>query len=72
MDQMSPGLHKTTVTICACGKLHFTYGAITLRFDPDEFLAFATSVGTQASQLRQALGTKHRTVPSSAHGDVCH
>ncbi len=72
MNQMSHSPHKTTTTICACGKLHFTYGAIPLRFDPDEFLAFAASIGTHVSQLRQALGTRHRTAPSGAHDGVCH
>ena len=63
---------KTTLTICACGQLHFTYGRITVRFDPDQFLAFAASVAMLVSQFRQTVGMPHATGASNAHGDVCH
>lgn len=72
MDPMSQSHDNTTLTICACDKLHLTYGAITLRFDPDDFLAFAASVGALASQFRQVVRTQHAAALSGAHGDLCH
>lgn len=64
--------HKTTLTACACGQVHFTYGPITVRFDPDQFLAFAASVAMLSSQFRQSVGSLHPVETSSTHGDLCH
>lgn len=66
------GHHKPTLTVCACGQIRFTYGPITVRFDPDQFLAFASSVAMRGSQFRQSVGNCHPADASSAHGDLCH
>ncbi len=36
---------------CPEGHIHLDYGNLTLRFHPDEFLAFATWVGEAAANL---------------------
>ena len=33
------------LALCECGKLHFTYGAITVHFEREEFFLFAEAVG---------------------------
>ena len=43
---------QSKVAFCGCGKLHFTYGPLTLHFDRVEFLAFADSVGRLGALVR--------------------
>jgi hypothetical protein len=64
--------HKATLTTCSCGKLYFTYGPITVQFDPDQFLAFASSVAMLLSQFQQAVKLPNPSGASHAHGDLCH
>jgi len=50
---------KTALNICGCGRLHFTYGPLTLHFDRDEFLVFAREVATLAAQLGRIEDSRH-------------
>jgi len=63
---------QSKVAFCGCGKLHFTYGPLTLHFDRVEFLAFADSVGRLGALVRQS--TKESTAVSSRvpNATVCH
>jgi len=45
---------QSTLALCGCGKLHYTYGPLTLHFERDEFLRFASSVGRLGVLVRQA------------------
>lgn len=45
---------QSTLALCGCGKLHYTYGPLTLHFEKDEFLRFASSVGRLGVLVRQA------------------
>ncbi len=67
---LNPG--KTMLTVCTCGKLHFTYGPITVRFEPDQFLAFAAGVAALSAQFRQSMGLRHPAEASTAEGHPCH
>lgn len=42
---------QAKLNVCGCGRLHFTYGPITLHFDREEFQAFAEVVGRLAAQV---------------------
>lgn len=35
---------QTALAVCGCGRLHLTYGPITLNFQRDEFVKFARDV----------------------------
>lgn len=54
MENVLRGDLQSKVAFCGCGKLHFTYGPLTLHFDRGEFLAFADSVGRLGAHVRQA------------------
>jgi len=50
------------LVLCGCGKLHLTYGAVTLHLTRDEFLVFAESVQRLAvivarPSIEQSLGS---------------
>lgn len=60
------------LVLCGCGKLHLTFGAVTLHLTRDEFLVFAESVQRLAvivarPSTKQSLGAA-RPNPSV----VCH
>lgn len=42
---------QTTLDVCGCGRLHLTYGPVTLNFQRDEFVRFARDVGRLANYL---------------------
>ena len=72
MDNVIHGNGQAALNVCGCGRLHFTYGPITLHFDRDEFVAFADAVARLASQLRPADDSRS-LAPSSAYSDtMCH
>lgn len=54
MEQVMRGDGQSKVAFCGCGKLHFTYGPVTLHFERDEFLTFADSVSRLGALVRQA------------------
>lgn len=51
MGHVVHGNRRVKLNVCTCGKLHFTYGPITLHFDRDEFQVFAEVVGKLAAQI---------------------
>jgi hypothetical protein len=72
MEHVLRGDLQSKVAICGCGKLHFTYGPLTLHFDRVEFLGFADSVGRLGALVRQS--SKDSTVVPShvPNATVCH
>lgn len=72
MEQVMRGDKQSKLVFCECGKLHFTYGPITLHFDKEEFITFADSVGRLGTLAKQVEdGSAH--VPSFApNANVCH
>ncbi len=49
---LARGKHESeSITRCPGGHIHLDYGHLTLRFDPDEFLAFAKMVVEAAARL---------------------
>jgi len=56
MEKALKGNGQTTLTACGCGRLHFTYGPITLHFEPVEFLSFAGDAAEAAAQWQKLEG----------------
>lgn len=62
---------QTAMHACACGRFHFTYGPLTLHFEPREFLLFATDVSRLASLLKN--GKEWESLTDSQDAKVsCH
>jgi hypothetical protein len=63
---------RATLNVCGCGRLHLTYGPITIHFKPDDFLAFGEAVTQLVEQFR--LAQSDRLVPPTptGHETVCH
>ena len=72
MEHMIRGDGQSKVALCDCGKLHFTYGPVTLHFDREEFLKFADSVGRLGSQVKQAAKDSTHAFSSVSSANVCH
>ena len=51
MDNVIHGNGQAALNVCDCGRLHFTYGPITLNFEREEFQAFAEVVSRLAAQV---------------------
>ena len=66
------GAGTTTLNVCICGRLHFTYGPITLHFEPSEFLGFAGDVGTMAVEFRQMQASQVPVQTTTGNGTACH
>lgn len=51
MHQDVQGHARAAVSVCSCGKVHFSWGPLTLHFERREFLRFAAEVGDLAAAL---------------------
>ncbi len=60
---------QTALAVCGCGRLHLTYGPVTLNFQRDEFVKFARDVDRLAAYLTDKLVTAR----IGSHGTAgCH
>ena len=72
MENVMNGKGQCKLVMCGCGKLHFTYGAVTLHFDRDEFLRFSESVGRLGPMVRQAVQGSGVSPRPLRNVDLCH
>ena len=72
MDNVLRGDLQSKVAFCGCGKLHFTYGPLTLHFDRDEFLVFADSVCQLGAVVRQAAKDSSVVPSHIPNATICH
>ncbi len=63
---------RTALSMCTCGKLHFSYGSITFHFEPDEFTSFAGAVAHLFAQYKQVHSNRQPRSISSLRNDSCH
>jgi hypothetical protein len=63
---------STVLNLCACGKLQFNYGPITLHFEPNDFIAFASAVGHLLARYRQMQNAHPPNLVPSLRNDICH
>jgi len=71
MENVMRGSGQTKLALCTCGKLHLTYGAVTLHFDRDEFLLFAESVGRMSAIVRK-VPRPVLTSSLTPNANICH
>jgi hypothetical protein len=72
MRQVIQSDGRTALSVCACGKLHFTYGPITLHFEPKEFVDFSGEIAHLGAKFR-LIQDGRQPVPTSTINDVvCH
>ncbi len=71
MENFIHGKRQARLNVCGCGRLHVTYGPITLHFEPEEFLAFGEALTQLVDQFRRIQ--RERLVPSPPGREtVCH
>lgn len=72
MENVLHGDLQSKVAFCGCGKLHFTYGPLTLHFDRVEFLSFADSVGRLGALVRQSANDSSVVQSHIPSATICH
>ena len=72
MDPINHYEGQAVMSVCRCGRLHFTYGQITLHFEREEFVAFAGQVGRLAAQLKQMVAGQGLVLLPGQNTTVCH
>jgi hypothetical protein len=63
---------QTVLNMCGCGRLHFTYGPLTLHFEREEFTRFACEVGWLATRLQHVVADREPVLMPGQNGTVCH
>lgn len=62
---LARGVHENEIiSRCPAGHIHLDYGYLTIRFERDEFLAFARMVVEAAARLEGVSMTPHHNLPS--------
>ncbi len=69
MERIIQDKGQVVLNVCGCGKLHFTYGPITLHFEREEFLTFADEVNHAAAHLGDQRGP---VAFPGGNGTACH
>lgn len=72
MEQFIHGNGQAALNVCGCGRLHFTYGPITLHFEQVEFAIFAHEAGRLAGTLSQLSDDRGPVLISGQDGTFCH
>jgi hypothetical protein len=72
MDNVLRGDLQAKMALCGCGKLHFTYGPLTLHFDRGEFLTFADLVYRLGAVVRQAAKDSSVVPSHTPNVTICH
>lgn len=72
MESILRGEGQSKLALCGCGRLHFTYGSVTLHFDHEEFLLFAESVGRLATMVRQPDAGQTHAPSHVPNTNICH
>ena len=60
------------LTLCECGKLHFTYGPVTVHFEREEFFLFAEAVGRLSAMMKQAPHGSPLNGRAATDVRICH
>lgn len=60
------------LAICGCGKLHFSYGALTLHFSRQSFVLFAESVAQLGAMVKQTVQGSALPPDVGPKENICH
>lgn len=63
---------QSILAICDCGRLHLTYGPVTLHFHQEEFLAFTNELSRLAGFVRMIVDCQTPTPIPGQQRSVCH
>lgn len=63
---------EAVMNVCGCGRLHFTYGPVTLHFEREEFVAFAGQVARLAAQVQQMIDGRGPVLLPRPSNMSCH
>jgi hypothetical protein len=72
MEDFMKGQGQGKLALCECGKLHFTYGSVTLHFEREEFFLFAEAVGRLSAMLKQTPHGSPLSVRPANDVRICH
>ncbi|MEW6542598.1 MAG: hypothetical protein AB1411_03205 [Nitrospirota bacterium] len=72
MQKVIQGNGQTVLNVCGCGRLHFTYGPMTLHFEREEFMRFAGEVGRLAAHLQHVIAGRESILAQGQNDMVCH
>jgi hypothetical protein len=72
MQRVMQGDGEAVLHLCGCGKLHLTYGPLTLHFEQAEFIRFAGEVGRLATRLQHVIADREPVLMPGQNGPVCH
>lgn len=72
MQSLKQSDNPITLNLCTCGKVQFSYGPVTLHFEPDDFTAFASAVSRLLARYRQVQTAHPSGSTPSLHNDLCH
>ncbi|MCP9448422.1 MAG: hypothetical protein NNA22_12745 [Nitrospira sp.] len=72
MDNVIHRQGQAGLNVCGCGKLHFTYGPITLHFEREEFQAFAEVVSRLAAQIPDIDNHPDGVTKEPRRKAICH
>lgn len=72
MENFIHGKEQAKLNLCGCGRLHFTYGPITLHFEREEFQVFAGIVGRLAAQVPDAESHPGLVTKAPRTETICH
>jgi hypothetical protein len=72
MENLIHGKAEAALSMCGCGRLHFTYGPITLHFDREEFARFVHEVSRLARTLDQLADRHGPALAANRDITLCH
>ncbi len=72
MDRIIHGDGQAILKVCGCGRVHFTYGPITLHFDREGFFTFAEAANHAAAHLRHTDYQRGPVALPRGNGTACH
>ncbi|WNM61690.1 hypothetical protein [Candidatus Nitrospira neomarina] len=67
-----PSSQQLKLNVCDCSRIHLTYGSITLHFEKEEFLAYATQLTRMAAQVTNTAGFRRAPSLADAKATTCH
>lgn len=67
-----PPSQQLKLNVCDCSRIHLTYGAITLHFEKEEFLAYAMQLTRMAAHITNTARFRRAPGLPDAENTTCH
>jgi hypothetical protein len=72
MEDFMNGQGQGKLVLCECGKLHFTYGSVTVHFEREEFFVFAEAVERLSAIVKQTASGSLLISRPPSDVSMCH